>query len=64
MSIEKHKSVGIAIVAQYGCAANADPKEDQILNIKKSIQSLQQQYENTEIIGLWVDKNWKVNEII
>jgi hypothetical protein len=64
ISIENHNSVGIAIIGHHDCAGNPAPQDDQIIHIKKAIQLLRQQYESIEIIGLWVDKNWEVHEVI
>jgi carbonic anhydrase len=63
ISVEKHKSIGVAIVGHYDCARNPAKKDDQIKHIEESIGLIQQQYKELEIIGLWVDENWKVNEI-
>ena len=63
ISIENHHSVGVAIVGHHDCAGNPAPKNDQIVHLQKAIQSIRQQYENIEVIGLWVDKNWEVQEI-
>jgi hypothetical protein len=64
ISIEKHKSVGIAIVGHHDCAGNPSQKTMQIKHIHKSIQALQKEFVNVETIGLWVDKDWQVLEII
>jgi len=63
ISIENHNSVGVAIVGHHDCAGNPAPQSDQIIHIQKAIQFLRQQYENIEIIGLWIDKNWEVHEV-
>ncbi len=63
ISVEKHKSVGVAVVGHYDCAGNPAKKEDQIQHIEESIRFIQQQYKELKIIGLWVDENWKVQEI-
>ena len=63
ISVEKHKSVGIAIAGHHDCAGNPVPKEDHINHIQKSVTLLRQQYEDLEIIGLWVDASWEVHEI-
>lgn len=64
ISIENHNAVGIAIVGHHNCAGNPAPQNDQIIHIEKAIQFLRQHYKNIEIIGLWVDKNWKVHDVI
>ena len=63
ISIESHRSVGVAIVGHHDCAGNPAPRDDQIAHIQKATPFLRQQYENLEIIGLWVDENWEVHEV-
>ena len=63
ISIEKHNSIGVAIVGHHDCAGNPAPLNDQIIHIKKSIIYLRQHFKNIEIIGLWLDENWEVHEI-
>ena len=63
ISLEKHSSVGIAIVGHYDCAGNPAPEEEQIRHIREAMKFIRQQYENVEVIGLWVDESWKVKEI-
>jgi carbonic anhydrase len=63
ISVENHNSVGIAIVGHYDCAGNPAPQDNQIMHIQMAIKLLRQRYQDIEIIGLWVDKNWKVYEV-
>ncbi|RKY93232.1 MAG: hypothetical protein DRQ13_09730 [Ignavibacteriae bacterium] len=63
ISVEKHMSVGAAVVGHYDCAGNPAKKDEQIKHIEESIRFVRRQYEELEIIGLWVDENWKVQEI-
>ena len=62
ISMGAHNSVGIAVVGHHGCAGNPAPQDVQIAHIKKAIQFLRQHYK-AEIIGLWVDSKWEVEEI-
>ena len=64
ISIEKHNSSAIAVVGHYDCAGNPAPKEEQIQHIKDSIKLLKIHFKKPEIIGLWVDENWEVNEVL
>jgi hypothetical protein len=64
ISIENHYSVGVAIVGHHDCAGNPVPQNGQIVHIQKAIRFLRQQYEDIEIIGVWVDKNWEVHDVI
>jgi len=63
ISIDKHYSKGIAIAGHYDCAGNPVSKEIQIDHIKRSVYYLKEQFNNLEIVGLWVDENWEVQEI-
>ncbi len=64
ISMENHGSVGVAIVGHYDCAGNPALRDEQIIHIQKAVRFLRQQYGDIEIIGLWVDKNWEVHEVI
>ena len=63
VSINSHYSVGIAVVGHYECAGNAASKKEQINHLHQSVQLIQDQFKNIEIIPLWVDENWHVMEI-
>ena len=64
ISVTKHDSVGVGIVGHYDCAGNPATQDIQIVQILKAIELIRQQYENMEILGLWVDKNWEVHEVV
>ncbi len=63
ISLENHKSVGIAVAGHHGCAGNPTPKEDQQRHTEDAVKFLKTKYPDMEIIGLWVDENWEVREI-
>ena len=63
ISVEVHGSVSIAIVGHYDCARNPTSREEQYQHTQDSINFIRNKYNQLEIIGLWVDENWKVNEI-
>ncbi len=64
ISVENHKSAGIAIVGHYDCAGNPSDQVEQTKHIQGSISFIKQKYQQLKIIGLWVDENWNVNEIL
>ena len=64
ISVEKHNSKGIAVAGHHDCAGNPAPKADQFEHTKLAVQLLRQQYKNIDVIGLWVDENWEVHEVI
>ncbi len=63
ISVEKHNSVGIGIVGHHDCAGNPSSQDNQMMQIQNAIKLLRQQYDNIDIIGLWVDQNWEVHEV-
>ena len=60
LSLEKHKSVYIVIVAHSDCAGNPVSKEIQIEQLKYSIRELDSLFKTIHVSGLWIDKNWEV----
>lgn len=64
ISIELHDSIGIAVVGHYDCAGNPVTEKEQLIQIEKAVKFLNQKYNDIEIIGLWVDENWTVHELV
>jgi len=63
ISVEKHKSVGIAIVAHYDCAGNPVSKEKQLVQLKDAATHVKKHYPHLPVIELWVNENWEVEEL-
>jgi len=63
ISLKKHKSKGIAIVAHYDCAGNPISDEEQKELLQEATTFLLNKYINVSVCGLWVDKNGKVEKI-
>jgi hypothetical protein len=63
VSVQKHRSKGIAICAHWDCAGNPVDDKTQQDQIRRAIIFLQESYPDTEITGLWVDHDWTVHEI-
>lgn len=63
ISLNRHKSKGIAVVAHYDCAGHPAGEEKQLNQLISAVNSLAGRYPNIEITGLWVDSNWIVTEI-
>ncbi|MGI9558293.1 MAG: carbonic anhydrase [Thermodesulfobacteriota bacterium] len=63
ISVEKHGSQHIAIAGHHDCAGNPVAKEKHIEHITEAAHFLKTQFPGAEITGLWVDENWKVNEV-
>jgi hypothetical protein len=63
ISIEKHNSLGVALVAHDDCAGNPVSKEVQLEQLRSGMDAIRQVYPDVEVIGLWSDENWSVREI-
>ncbi|HSG32379.1 MAG TPA: carbonic anhydrase [Thermodesulfobacteriota bacterium] len=63
ISLGNHESIGIAVAGHHGCAGNPTPKDEQTQHTLNAVKFLKSKYPGVEIIGLWVDGNWEVEEI-
>jgi hypothetical protein len=63
ISVRSHGSAGIAVVGHHDCAGNPSPQAQQTLQTRDAVELLKRRFTGVEIIGLWVDKEWKVHEI-
>ena len=63
ISIDRHGSVGIAVAGHYNCAGNPAPKEQQTVHTLDAIRCIKGRYSDLEIIGLWIEENWKISEL-
>lgn len=63
ISLNAHSSKCLAVVGHHDCAGNPVPKEEQLKHIRESVSVLRKKYKQVEVIGLWVDEEWKVHEI-
>ena len=63
ISIKKHGSNLIAISGHYNCAGNPCDEETQKKQIKESIKQLKYNYPEMKIVGLWIDHEWKINQV-
>ena len=62
ISIRAHAAKGIAIVAHHDCVGNPIADSRQVHQIQQCIKILSNRYPHAEVIGLWLDRNWSVNE--
>ena len=62
ISMRVHASKGLAVVAHHDCAGNPVPQSKQLEQLKAWMEKLDQTYPGFEIIGLWLDEDFKVHE--
>ncbi|OVE76714.1 hypothetical protein BVX98_05200 [bacterium F11] len=63
ISLENHHSLGVAIAGHDGCAGNPASEDQQKDQIKKAIRVLQKKVGKVDVIGLWIDNNFNVQEV-
>ena len=63
ISLHHHHSKGIAVVGHFDCAGNPADKTEQVTHLHSAKTLLEKKYPDIDIIGLWVDENWKVIEL-
>lgn len=63
ISVKKHNSKIVAIVAHYDCAGNPVGKDVQIQQLIKAIREINSWDYDVEVIGLWVNDKWQVGEV-
>lgn len=63
ISIEKHKSIGISIVAHDDCAGNPVPADTQKQQLSLAVSYLRKEYPTLPVQGLWIDSNWKIQKL-
>ena len=63
ISVEKHRSVGIAVVGHHDCAGNPVDGTQQSADTLAAAEALRSAVGDLPVIGLWVDENWRVSEL-
>jgi hypothetical protein len=63
ISVERHKSVGIAVVGHYDCAGNPATREEQTRQTLDAMGAIRRKHPDVNVIGLWVDEQWEVTEL-
>lgn len=63
VSLSAHGSSQVAVVAHHDCAGNPVSDGEQRHQVEKAVQRLSSLHADTEIVGLWVNAHWIVEEI-
>ena len=64
ISVKKHGSKNIIMISHHDCAGNPVSKEEHLVHLEKSVNLITSWNLGVNIIGVWIDENWKVNKII
>jgi len=63
ISVVKHGSKILAIVAHHDCAGNPVKKAQHLHDLQLAIKNVKKWGLKIEVMGLWVDGKWKINQI-
>jgi len=63
ISVTKHGSRAVAVVAHHDCAGNPVDKSRQMLQLAAAIRAVESWGFGIPVIGLWVDENWTVQKV-
>jgi len=63
ISVGKHGSRYIAVVAHHDCAGNPVDAEVQLAQVERAVELMQNWGFECEIVPLWIDEEWAVHVI-
>ncbi|AIF84276.1 hypothetical protein NTE_02222 [Candidatus Nitrososphaera evergladensis SR1] len=63
ISTERHGSKVIAVVGHHDCAGNPGNKEHHYAHIRRAVQEVHSWKFPVQIIGLYVNDKWKIEEV-
>lgn len=64
ISVGKHGSRQIAVVAHHDCAGNPVPDNTQKAQVARAMERIRDLYPQAEVIGLWLNSNLIVERIV
>jgi hypothetical protein len=63
ISQQKHGSQHLALVAHHDCAGNPVEKANQIEQLRQCLGYIRLWGFKGDVVGLWVNENWEVEEV-
>jgi carbonic anhydrase len=63
ISVGHHGSRHIALVGHHDCTGNPAAHEVQVRQLGDGVRWLRERYPDAEVIGLWVNEQWQVEEL-
>ncbi len=63
ISVNKHSSVGLAIIAHTECAGNPVSKEQQFDELEAGARFCREKYPELEVITLWIGSDWRIERV-
>ncbi|MDC1141730.1 hypothetical protein OAU50_01440 [Planctomycetota bacterium] len=63
ISLDKHGSRNIAVVAHHDCAGNPISEDKQKAQVTKAVDFLKTRFPDCTIKGMWVNSDWAVEAV-
>ncbi len=63
VSVDKHGSRDIAVVAHHDCAGNPISDKEHKDQVATAAARLMRRHPDANVIGLWLDSNWTVERV-
>lgn len=63
ISVEKHGSRQVAVVAHHDCAGNPVPDETQKQQLAAAVARIEKLYPEAETVALWLNEQWIVERV-
>lgn len=63
ISVERHGSRAVAVVAHHDCAGNPRPELEQLVQLRSALDAVRGWGLGIEVVGLWVDEAWQVRRV-
>jgi carbonic anhydrase len=63
LSIRKHGSRHVAVVAHHDCAGNPVPDKTQKQQVSTAVAFIKTEHPEIEVLGLWADEHWIISRV-
>jgi len=63
ISVDKHQSSGIAVIAHHDCAGNPVDEATQRSQLGRAVRFVASRYPKLPVVGLWVNADWQAEEV-
>jgi hypothetical protein len=63
VSVEKHGSQVVSVVAHADCTGNQADEEKQREQLFESVNLIAERFPAVTVVGLWVNESWRVSEV-
>ncbi len=64
ISVTKHGSKSVAVVGHYDCAGNPVSEDEHKIHIRQAIEKINSWGWPVEVVGLWVNSDWQIEQVM